>query len=186
MPRLFVALEMPEEVAEALDRLCVGLPDTRWTDLDDFHLTIRFIGEVDHSTFYELGQLLAGVMLPPFELELAGLGQFPPRGALRQLWAGIVPNADLERLRRRIEHCVREAGVAPERRKFQPHVTLARFRQPPPPARLATYLRTRSLFRLPPFPVSRFGLYSSHLRHDGAEHVLEAEYDFVAGIMERS
>lgn len=186
MPRLFVALAMPEEVAEALDRLCSGLPDARWTAIDDFHLTIRFIGEVDHSTFYELGEMLARITLPPFELELAGIGQFPPRGALRQLWAGLVPNAGLERLRRQVERCVLEVGVAPERRKFQPHVTLARFRQPPPPTRLAAFLQSRSLLRLPPFPVSRFRLYSSHLRRDGAEHVLEADYDFVAGVMERS
>lgn len=185
MPRLFVALAMPEEVTDAVDRLCAGLPDARWTELNDFHLTVRFIGEVDHSTFCELGQMLAEIVLPPFELELVGLGQFPPRGALRQLWVGVAPNAGLERLRRRVERCVLEVGVAPERRKFQPHVTLARFRQPPPPARLAAYLQSRALFHLPPFPVSRFGLYSSHLRYDGAEHVLEAEYDFVAGIMER-
>ncbi|MCB9969588.1 MAG: RNA 2',3'-cyclic phosphodiesterase [Geminicoccaceae bacterium] len=177
---------MPEEVAEALDRLCAGLPDARWTAIDDFHLTVRFIGDVDHSTFYELGQMLAEVTMPPFELELAGLGQFPPRGALRQLWVGLVPNAGLERLRRQVERCVHEVGITPERRKFQPHVTLARFRQPPPPARIAAFLQSRSLFRLPPFPINCFGLYSSHLRRDGAEHILEAEYDFVAGVMERS
>lgn len=185
MPRLFVALTMPEEAALALDRLCAGLPDARWTTSGDFHLTLRFVGEVDHTTFYDLGELLAGISLPPFELELAGLGQFPPRGAPRQLWAGLAASPALERLRRRVERCALEAGVAPERRKFQPHVTLARFRQPPPPPRFAAWLQARALFRLPPFPVSSFGLYSSHLRAGGAEHLLEAEYDFVTGVMER-
>jgi 2'-5' RNA ligase len=89
------------------------------------------------------------------------------------------------RLRRRIDACLAEAGVPAERRKFVPHVTLARFRQPPPEARLAAYLQRHSLVRLPPFPVDSFGLYSSILRSDGAEHLLEAEYNFVTGVMIR-
>lgn len=185
MPRLFVALAMPPEVEDALDRLSHGFSDVRWTALDDLHLTLRFIGNVDHNTFYEIGGLLAGVSLPPLEIELAGIGQFPPRGPLRQLWIGVSPNAELNRLRRRIDRCLLEAGVPPDGRKFVPHVTLARFRQPPPEHRLAAYLQRHSLVRLPAFPVSTFGLYSSVLKADGAEHLLEAEYDFVAGIMTR-
>jgi 2'-5' RNA ligase len=176
---------MPAELEKSLDRLCRGLPDTRWTDLDNLHLTLRFIGEVDHSTFYEIGETLMGISLPPFDLELAGIGQFPPRGALRQLWIGVSPTEALKQLKRRVDRCVGEAGVPPERRKFVPHVTLARFRQPPPPQRLATYLARHSLVRLPAIPVSTFGLYSSVLRTDGALHVLEAEYDFVTGRMTR-
>jgi 2'-5' RNA ligase len=59
MPRLFVALTMPEEVADQLDRLCVGLPGIRWADPGQFHLTLRFIGEVENGTFYEIGEALA-------------------------------------------------------------------------------------------------------------------------------
>lgn len=176
---------MPEDVAHSLDRLCSGLPDTRWTDQESFHLTLRFIGEVEPAAFFEIGELLAGVSLPPFELELAGLGQFPPRGPLRQLWVGVAASPNLDRLRRRVEACMHEAGIPSERRKFIPHVTLARFRVPPPEGRLASYLRRNSLFRLQPFPVSAFNLYSSHLRSDGAEHVIEAEYNFVTGVMNR-
>jgi RNA 2',3'-cyclic 3'-phosphodiesterase len=176
---------MPEEISSALDRLCTGLPDTRWTGSDDFHLTLRFIGDVDHAAFYDIGELLTGIMLPPFDLQLVGLGQFPPRGPLRQLWAGVAPSPDLDRLRRRIDACILEAGVPRDGRKYIPHVTLARFRAPPPEPRLAAYLLRNALFRSSPFPVSSFGLYSSLLRSDGAEHTLEAEYDFVTGAMFR-
>lgn len=176
---------MPEEIQDALDRLSHGFPEADWTALDDLHLTLRFIGEVDHSTFYEIGELLMGVTLPPFELELADIGQFPPRGALRQLWIGVSSNEALDRLKRRIDRSITEAGVPLEGRKFVPHVTLARFRQPPSEQRLAAYLRRHSLIRLPPFPVSTFGLHSSVLKARRAEHLLEAEYDFVAGVMTR-
>ena len=176
---------MPAEIADALDRLAHGFTDARWTDLDDLHLTLRFVGEVDHPTFYELGEHLAEISLAPFDLELRGIGQFPPRGPLRQLWIGVTLNPGLERLRRRIEKHVIEVGVPAERRKFVPHVTLARFRQPPPEPRLSAYLQRNSLVRLPSFPVDTFGLYSSVLRANGADHVLEAEYNFVSGHMRR-
>jgi 2'-5' RNA ligase len=185
LPRLFVAIAMPPEIVEPLDHLAHGFPDARWTDLDDLHLTLRFIGEVEQGTFYNLGEMLAGISLAPFELQLCGIGLFPPRGPLRQLWVGVTANPDLMRLRRRIDACLAEAGVPAERRKFVPHVTLARFRRPPHESRLATYLRRHSLLRLPPFPVDTFCLYSSILRSGGAEHVIEAEYNFVTGVMIR-
>lgn len=186
MPRLFIALPMPEEAIAALEPLCVGLPDVHWTPADDFHLTLRFIGEVDHPTFYEIGQLLADVAAPPFELRLAGLGVFPPRGLPHTLWAGVEDGQALMGLRRRIERVLKEAGVPPEKRNFVPHVTLGRLAGALPEPRFAAWLARRALFRSSAFPVSAFGLYSSQLRPEGALHLLEASYDFVSGIMERA
>lgn len=186
MPRLFVALTMPEEVAAQLDRLCVGLPAVRWAGPEQFHLTLRFIGEVENGTFYELGEALANVAHPPLEIRLKGLGQFPPRGSPQTLWAGVENPESLAPLRRRIERALVEAGLEPERRKFVPHVTLGRFRAPPPEDRFGSWLAARSLFRSSAFPVSAFSLYSSVLRPEGPIHALEAEYDFVAGVMERA
>ena len=186
MPRLFVALDPPDEVKDALDRLCEGLPGIRWSDPSQFHLTLRFIGEVEQGTFYEIGEALANVSHAPFELALKGLGQFPPRGAPHTLWVGIDdPAGALATLRRRIERTLGEVGLEPERRKFTPHVTLGRFRGPPTEERLASYLFRRNLFRSERFPVSSFGLYASQLRPEGSLYTLEAEYDFVAGVVER-
>lgn len=186
MPRLFIALDLPEDVLAALDRLCEGLPGIRWSDADQFHLTLRFIGEVEQGTFYDIGEALADVSHPPFELALKGLGQFPPRGAPHTLWVGVDdPGNALSVLRRRIERRLEEVGLPPERRKFTPHVTLGRFKAPPPEERLASYLFRRNLFRTDLFPVSSFRLYSSRLRPEGSLYSLEAEYDFVAGVAER-
>jgi 2'-5' RNA ligase len=185
MPRLFIALDMPEEVASALDRLCTGLPAARWTDPSSFHLTVRFIGEVDHATFYDIGEALASISLPPFELALKGLGTFPPRGAPHTLWVGVDDPEKLQPLKRKVDRVLDETGIEREKRKFAPHVTLARFREPPLPDRFGSWVARRSLFRTQPFPVSSFNLYSSMLRPEGAEHYLEASYDFVTGVMER-
>ncbi len=185
MPRLFVAVPMPEEIAEELDRLCEGLPGVRWTDLDDFHLTLRFIGEVDQATFYDIGEALMSVSLPPFEMRLRGIGHFPPRGEPHTLWAGVEDPEPVRRLRRAVERALEEAGIEPERRKFVPHVTLGRVKEPLPQPRFASFLRRTALFRSSAFTVSGFTLYSSWLRPKGALHVPEATYDFVTGAFER-
>ena len=185
MPRLFIALAMPEEIAEEIDSLCTGLPGVRWTELEQFHLTLRFIGEVDHNTFYDIGEALMSVSAPPFEMRLKGIGQFPPRGAPHTLWVGVEDAEPLLRLRRRIERVLAEVGLEPEHRKFTPHVTLGRVKEPLPQDRFGSFLRRTALFRSSPFAVSSFGLYSSLLRPDGAVHTLEAEYDFVTGTVER-
>ena len=98
------------------------------------------------------------------------------------LWVGVEKSAELASLKRRIDRALREAAVPPETRKFAPHVTIARMREPLSPTRLGTYLMRHSLYRSAPFPVSSFHLYSSWLRADGAEHQKEASYELVPGI----
>ena len=185
MPRLFIALCMPAEVGRELDALCVGLPAIRWTESEQFHLTLRFIGEVDNATFLEIGAGLASVTGAPFEMRLKGLGTFPPRGEPQTLWAGVETQEPLANLRARIERGLGDYGLEPERRRFTPHVTIGRFRGPPPRERFGSWLAARSLFRSSPFIVTSFTLFSSQLRPEGALHSREADYDFVTGTMER-
>lgn len=186
MPRLFVAIDLPDEVAAQVERLCIGLPAIRWVEPEQLHLTVRFIGEVEAPTFYDLGEALGAVSLRPFELRLKGLGIFPPRGAPHTLWIGAEDDGGLAQLRRRVDRAADDAGIPSERRKFQPHVTLGRFREAPPQPRLASFIASRALFASEPFMVSGFTLYSSVLRPEGALHVPEASYDFVSGVMERA
>jgi RNA 2',3'-cyclic 3'-phosphodiesterase len=186
MHRLFVAIRPPAPVRAHLLALMGGVAGARWQDEEQLHLTLRFIGEVEQGTFYEIGSALAGVSHPPIELRLKGLGQFPPRGGPQTLWAGLEDPDALASLKRRIERAIVSVGLVPERRKFTPHVTLGRFRFGPPEDRFGSWLAGRSLFRSSAFPVSAFGLYSSVLRPEGSLHALEAEYDFVTGVMERA
>ncbi|MCB9944855.1 MAG: RNA 2',3'-cyclic phosphodiesterase [Geminicoccaceae bacterium] len=185
MPRLFVALDLPPDTREEIARICRGLPDVHWTDSDDLHLTLRFIGEVDTATFVEIGEALASITAPPFDISLKGIGCFPKSGPLRHLWTGVEGGEELARLKRRVDRAINDVGVEPEARRFTPHVTIARFRQSPPEGRMASWIGQRNLFQSRPFPVSSFNLVSSHLRSEGSDHVVEAEYDFVRGIMTR-
>ncbi|WP_205625025.1 RNA 2',3'-cyclic phosphodiesterase [Geminicoccus roseus] len=180
-----MAIDLPEDIADQVDRLCVGLPDVRWTDADDLHITLRFIGEVDEPTYEEIGEALAHVTAPPFELQLRDIGHFPPRGDPTTLWIGVAPSEGLNSLKRRVDRQLASLGVAAEQRKFQPHLTIARIRGGLPENRLGSFLKRLSLYRSEPFVVTGFTLYSSLLRTDGAIHTPEATYDFVQGIAER-
>lgn len=185
MPRLYVAIELPDEIVDQIERLCVGLPDVRWIDRDDLHLTLRFIGEVDHPTYEEVGEALADIMGQPFDIRLEGIGHFPPRGEPTALWIGVSPSEQLQALKRRVDRTLAELGVGPDKGRYAPHVTIARVRGILPENRLGSFLHRLSLYRSEPFPVTGFTLYSSTLRPDGALHVPEATYDFVRGVAER-
>ncbi|NBB70244.1 MAG: RNA 2',3'-cyclic phosphodiesterase [Alphaproteobacteria bacterium] len=184
MHRLFVALDLPRYHKDAIEAIQRGLPDVRWTDPDTLHVTLAFIGEVDNGVFKDAMEALSHVHTRPFALELQGLGHFPPRGPIRQLWVGVKLEPELARLQRRVVRALAEVGVKLDKRKFIPHVTVARFRAPPPEHRLQAYLQRHNLIKLPPTTVSDFHLYSSWLSSGGPHYEIEASYELVPGVAE--
>lgn len=174
MPRLFTGIEIPPGIAQDLSLLRGGIPGARWIDPENYHLTLRFIGDVDGSVGRDVMQMLGEVRGHPFEIVLDRLDQFggkKPRAvfaAARQSPALTDLQADHERLLQRI-------GLPPESRKFTPHVTLARLRDSKT-FEVADYLASRGPYRSPPFPVSRFVLFSSRASTGGGPYVVEAAY----------
>ena len=173
--RLFIALDPPEKTREELATLCQGLPGCRWTPPGQLHLTLCFIGEAEGSTFLDVRDALEEIAAAPFSIQLEGLGLFPPRRAPRVLWAGVRANTALMQLERKVAGTVRRCGIVLEKRKFSPHITLARLQDGALP-RLERYLGAHALFSSTPFMVNRFSLYSSVLGRNGATHLVEAEY----------
>jgi 2'-5' RNA ligase len=173
--RLFVALSLPDHLRGRLCGLCSGLPGARWVAPENLHLTLRFIGEVDGRDAEDIDAALSGVRCPSFPLALSGVGEFGDERRLRSVWVGVDASETLERLQSKVEQAVRRAGQPPEKRRFKPHVTLARFKSHPG-ARLEPYFAERSLFRCEPFQVTDFTLYSSYLSHGGAIYSPEAVY----------
>ncbi|MGF1561610.1 MAG: RNA 2',3'-cyclic phosphodiesterase [Geminicoccaceae bacterium] len=179
MPRLFIALDLPDDIKDSLLDLAMPLPATRWQGGDQLHLTLRFLGEVDPGRIAPLTRALETVDVAPFAIQLKGLGHFPPRGEPRVLWVGVEGREPLERLRRAVSAALDEVGVDYERRKFTPHVTIARIAAPLPTNRLASFLTKRSLFRSESFLPPSFSLYQSFLRPGGAEYHAIATYPLV-------
>jgi 2'-5' RNA ligase len=179
MIRLFAAVAIPDEIGEALARRQQGLPGARWRPLDALHITLRFMGEVAETTAEDIDGALASVGGKALTLQLQGVGAFGEGPDIRAVWAGLAENEALSRLAARCETAARRAGLAPERRAFRPHVTLAYLKRADP-GRVAAWIQGHNLLKSPPFQVTSFGLYSSHLGGEGSTYELEREYSLHA------
>ena len=174
MPRLFTGVEIPAEIGQALSSLRGGLPGARWIDPENYHLTLRFIGDVDDVTAHEVADMLARVKRGPFELHMQGLGSFGGRKP-RAVVANVAPAQALLDVQAEQERLMQRIGLEPEGRKYTPHVTLARLREASSHD-VADYLSSRGYFRTSPFKVSRFVLFSSRASTGGGPYIVEASY----------
>ena len=174
MPRLFTGVEIPPEVGEALGMLRGGLPGARWITPENYHLTLRFIGDVDDMVAHEVASLLGRVKRGAFELHLQGLTSFGGRKP-RAVVATAAPTQALLDLQAEHERLMRRIGLEPDGRKYLPHVTLARLRDSSS-RDVADYLAARGFFRSSPFQVSRFVLFSARASVGGGPYVVEASY----------
>ena len=175
MIRLFAAIAVPEEIAEALVRRQQGLPGARWRPVEALHLTLRFFGEIAESAADDLDAELARIALDPVTVVLDGVGAFEDGGEPHAVWAGVAENDALKRLAARCETAARQAGLTADRRAWRPHVTLAYLRRADP-RRVAAWIQGHNLLKSPAFTVGSFGLYSSRLGDQGASYRLERSY----------
>jgi len=174
MPRLFTGLEIPTGVAQSLAMMRGGLPGARWIDPENYHLTLRFIGDIDDSLARDIAAMLGRVQREPFELRLDGLSSFGGRKP-RAVVAAVPPITALMDLQAEQERLLQRLGLEPEGRKYTPHVTLARLRDSSS-WQVADYLTARAHYRSSSFGVSRFVLFSSRSSVGGGPYVVEAAY----------
>ena len=171
MPRLFIALEVPRNAAMSLSLLRGGLPGARWIDVENFHITLRFIGDIDGRTADEVVDRIDRIDRPEFQLSLTGIGSFGSKKP-HSVYAGVSPHPEMFALQAEIERICQRLGLPSDPRKFSPHVTLARLRNTSP-ADVAHYLSARGNFATAPFRVSRFVLMSSRNSVGGGPYVIE-------------
>ncbi len=174
MPRLFVAIDFPPDIKLSLSRLCGGVPGVRWVAPDNFHLTLRFIGEVDEPTAAGIAAALRRVEAPRFRLTLAGVGQFGGH----TLWVGVEQNSALLCLQNAIENALKGIAPATDDRPYRPHVKLAHSRRR---RGLRSFLGEHDGFRAEPFEVNEFSLMESHLGEHGATYEHRADFVLPAG-----
>lgn len=174
MPRLFTGLEIPSHLAMDLSLLRGGLFGARWIDAENYHLTLRFIGDINESTARDVYTALERIRRPPFQVTIEGLASF---GGSKPsaIVAKAKPEPALVELQAEQERLMRRIGIAPEPRKFTPHVTLARLRAASCAA-VAEYLSARGHFFSRRFEAKRFVLFSSRSSTGGGPYVIEAAY----------
>ena len=178
MPRLFTGLEIPKALGDSLSLMRGGLHGARWVDPENYHLTLRFIGDVDDEIARDIAWLLGKIRRTNFELNLEGLQSFGGRRP-RASVATVAPSQSVMDLHAEHERLMQRVGLDPEGRKYMLHVTLARLRDSSS-FEVADYLSARAAFRSPPFSVSRFVLFSSRDSIGGGPYVVEAAYPLAA------
>jgi 2'-5' RNA ligase len=175
VPRLFTGLEIPPSVALALSQYRGGLPGARWVEPENYHVTLRFIGDIDAAMARDVFSVLEEGRrrgpLPVAVDRLASFGGERPRA----LFARIEPTPELQDLQAEHERLMRRIGLAPEKRKFTPHVTLARLRDTSS-GDLAHYIAAHGHFARIAFTASRYVLYSARESTGGGPYVVEAAY----------
>jgi RNA 2',3'-cyclic 3'-phosphodiesterase len=174
MPRLFTALEIPADIGLQLSALRGGLPGARWMEPSDYHITLRFMGDVDGRTAREIASSLDTIATGPLHLALDAVESFGGDKP-RSVFARVAAHPGLVSLQGDHERLMRQCGLAPEGRKFRPHVTLARLRDASP-LDLADYLSAQAIISPLRFTVRRFVLMSSRASVGGGPYVIEAAY----------
>ena len=175
--RLFAALYIPDDIAERLLPLQKGIGGAKWRPRENFHITLRFFGEVVEPVADDIDGELSAIAEnhAPVEITLKGAGTFGGADP-HALWMGVVESAPLRKLAADCERAARQAKLKPEPHAFKPHVTIA-YLNNAPLDRVQSFEQRFALFETPPFRVESFGLYSSFTRKSAPSlYRLEAEY----------
>jgi RNA 2',3'-cyclic 3'-phosphodiesterase len=174
MIRLFVAIGIPEHICDALPMPDGAIEGVNWVPDENFHVTLRFIGDVDNRVARDIDDVLSTIRAPRFEIQLHGLDTFGGKKP-HALYAGVRPCPALNHLHEKIDAAMTRLGHPSDRTKYVPHVTLARLKHAPE-HKLAAFIQQNNLFPCEPFAVTEFGLYSSILHADGSDYTLERTY----------
>ena len=177
MPRLFTGIKIPKPITETLSLIQYGLPFARWIEPDDFHITLRFIGDVEDHIADDIADGLEQMSFSPFTLKLASVG-VSGRDKPRMVWAGVTACKDLTRLQLAHENLAQRLGLIAEGRKFIPHVTLARFKSGVRD-NVTAYQMDHAGFQTEEFEVNRFELYSARASKGGGPYIIEQSYTAV-------
>ncbi len=174
LPRLFTGLEIPAPIAAELTELRGGILGARWIEPENYHITLRFIGDVDLRIAREIAESLDEIRRPRFRIEFEGLSWFGADRP-RAIVAKVSSTAPLVELQAEHERRLRRVGLEAETRKFAPHVTLARLRGASQIA-VADYLGHRAFMAQRQFEATRYVLYSARDSTGGGPYLVEAAY----------
>jgi 2'-5' RNA ligase len=182
--RLFTGIDLPEEVLERLERLLMHLrpcAHLKWSAVYNLHVTLKFVGEWPEAKLPDLEAALRSVM--PREavpVEVKGLGWFPNPHHPRVFWVGIQGGDALTAVAKDIDSALAPLGIAAEDRAFNPHLTLARIKEPAPLQALRSAIAQLESVEFGAFAAAHFHLYRSQPGPAGSVYTKLSEYSFQA------
>jgi 2'-5' RNA ligase len=179
MKRLFLAINIPDEIKDELCDLRITTPEVSWVRWQNYHLTLKFLGgAISSSDEMEIIRRVSQIKMEPFNLRLSSVGFFGSEKKPRILWCGVSEEPSLRELNKRCSESLASLGLikkSDQIMKFYPHVTLGR------PKKLryekvAEFLQTFSTYRSEVFPIDSFYLMRSDLTSEGAVYTVEEEF----------
>jgi 2'-5' RNA ligase len=177
--RAFVALEVPDALKAALsavqDRLGIEKAGGRPVDEDQMHLTLVFLDDQPEFVLADLHGELDRTRWPAVTLLPRGLGTFGG-DRVTSVWAGVAPDPVLDGMQSKVAQAARGAGIDVPRRRFVPHVTLARFGAQGAPGAFNAGVAALSGWAAPPVAAERMALMRSHLGKGGSVYEVLADY----------
>jgi 2'-5' RNA ligase len=183
--RLFTAIDLSPEVIASLERLLSELRPTArisWIPVANLHLTTKFIGEWPESRFDQLRAALSGLsQRPPIEIAVRGVGFFPNPHHPRVFWTGVGASEALAGLAAETGKALATLGVPADVKRFSPHLTLARIKEPVPLVALRQAIAARASLDFGIFSTDRFHLYQSRLSPSGSTYTKLASFPFAEG-----
>lgn len=181
--RSFVAIELPKELKKRIDdyqrQLKPLCRHTRWVKSDSLHITLKFLGEQEADLIQRVQQNLEHVsgVFSPFQITIKEFGAFPGKRNPRVLWLGVIsePLQQLYQLFQFVENDLHGLGFPKEKRRFSPHLTLARVKQPGNFEALWKFVQNNP-FEPFPFEVKEIVLMRSFLKPQGTEYKALAKF----------
>jgi 2'-5' RNA ligase len=174
MIRAFIAIDLPDDVRAAIAKAQADLRQTvgvkiSWAKVENLHLTLQFLGDVEESAVEAIRAALAGIAgdHAPFELKVAGAGAFPDERRPRVLWIGC-EHGELTALAKSVHAAMRPLGFEPEQREFTAHLTLGRVKQARPDDALTRALDSIKNAAFGAMRVEAIHLMRSELHPDGS------------------
>ena len=179
--RAFISINLTDRLHQSIEvmqrRLDGSTKGVRWTQPQNCHLTLKFLGDVSESMENEIVNALndVGPAFDPFHLELGGVGQFPPRGPLSVLWVGVSKGEDvLCALERSIHKVLIEADISFDKKKFSPHLTIGRARRGEKP--FVRFDKSSSEYDIGTLEVKEFCLMKSDLQQSGPIYTVRKRF----------
>lgn len=184
--RVFIAVDLPDTIRTALGQKQADFQaaltkenpakakresDIRWTRPAGIHLTLKFLGEITDAQVNQVNGSLSDFRpFESFQVEVKGFGFFPAAARPRVLWAGVLAPPELAQLALEVEQKMEESGFPREQRAFNPHLTLARFKNPGAQPMLRALVEQQEDVTVGRFEITQFYLFESKLSPRGAAY----------------
>ena len=167
MKRIFIGLQFPRAICDQLNNLKGGVIGANWVVHENYHLTLRYLGECDNNLLDDVYLALSQIRTCSFSIQLQGVNHFKKKGVIKSLWVGTVRNSSLIALKTEIDLMLQKINIKKEGRAFYPHVTLAKLYRPRL-SEVTFFEQINNLYCSKKIPINHITIFESHSLKGGS------------------